>query len=794
MSSAAPPTPRPLPFLVGLGLTTSATLAIEVLDTRLLSVVTWYSLAFLVIAMGLFGLTAGALKVYLSPAEYEGEALPISLARDTRRAAWGAPIAGVLLLVVPLRSDPVGTTLPLFVFFGLILALPFYPAGAVVAAALTKTSLPVGRVYAVDLIGAALGAPLTAGLLAIGSAPNALLLVGVILALGSAAFAASGSDRTNVRRGLSLALLLGVVALLDQGSSRGLVPLWIKGRPEVRELIADEKWNTHSRVVVSQEVEVPAMYWGRGTRCPIPTVRQRMLEIDGHAATPLYSPQKSLDELRFIECDVTSAVHRLRPSGAIAIIGVGGSRDLQMALISGHAPVVGIELNRRVLDALTGPLGRGTLIPGHKDVVLVHDEARSWLARSQRQFQVVQMSLIDTWAATGAGAHALGENGLYTVDGWRVFLDRLEPGGIFTVSRWATVESVRMVALASAALLGRGVQNPRDHIALIGAGTVTTLLVGRDPLTADDEQKVRDLSAERGFQVIALPHAPPEFDRLEAVLAAHTRADLDRVTLSPFLDFRPPTDDRPFFFNVIRPGALWVPLPEITAGTIEGNLLATRTLGLAFFASAALVTWAIAIPLWRRARPRGRVGTRLFAAFVYFGCIGVGFMLAEIALLQRMSLVLGHPTYSLIVVLASLVLATGIGSLISDRLPLDRSPYCYAFPVVLAALVAGTSLAWPSLASHVVAAPTASRLGFAAGVCSVLGLGLGVAFPAGLRLARRHHEEETPWLWGINGMGSVLASSAAIMVALEWGLGTLGVVSAAFYLALIPCIALLRRA
>ncbi|MBE7486293.1 MAG: hypothetical protein HS104_40780 [Polyangiaceae bacterium] len=784
---------RARPFLWGLFVVSASVLALEVLDTRLLSVLTWYSLAFLVIAMGLFGLTAGAVSVYLRSADYDPDRLASSLAKDALWMSLAVPASYVLLLIVPLRAESVATVVPLFVFFAGAIALPFYPAGKVVAAALTRSPLPVGRVYAVDLLGAALGAPLCPLLLERLGGGSAILAVGALAALGSYCFARAADDSRAART--ALIVLAGSVALSagNAATTRGLVPLWVKGRAEARDDIVLERWNSHSRVMVTRAVELPAALWGKGERCGPRVVLQRGVEIDAHAATPLYLVGNDLEALRFIECDVTNAVHRIRPDGAIAIIGVGGSRDIQAALLAGHAPVVGIELNRALLDLLKSDLGRDTGIASRPEVRLIHDEARSQLARHPERYRVIQASLIDTWAATGAGAHALGENGLYTVEAFRLFLERLEPGGVLTVSRWASIETPRMVALAVAALYERGVPNPREHIALLGAGPVATLLVGRDPLTADDITKLGALAGEKGFLVAALPDREAVQKPVEHILGAVSRADLDRRTLTRALDVRPTTDDRPFFFNVVRVAAMTQALSPELLGLIEGNLLATRTLGLALFASLVLVVVAIALPLRSRARPEGRVDRRLVAALCYFALIGVGFMLAEIALLQRLSLVLGHPSYSLMVVLASLVSAMGVGSFISDRLPLDEKPWCYLYPVVLALLLGAVALGWEQLVGGVAAASTPARIGFAIAICGVLGIALGSAFPAGMRLVKKSHQSETPWFWGINGVGSVLSSSLAILLALSYGLTTLLSVAAALYVLLVPAVAVLVR-
>ncbi|MCS6898206.1 MAG: hypothetical protein RMJ98_02680 [Myxococcales bacterium] len=782
------------PFLLGLFLVTSASMAAEVLVTRLLSVVTWYSLAFLVLAMGMFGLTVGAVRVYLRSEEYVSERLASSLSRDALAFSVLLPLSYILLLLIPLRVEPVWTTPLLFVVFAAIVALPFVPAGQVVAAAVTKAPFPTGRVYAVDLAGAALGAPLVPELLERTNLGTAILLISALAAMGALAFARSGEEEGGERWGLRGAVILLLLAGLNHHAGhRGLVTLWAKGRAEERSQVEVETWNSHSRVQVSKVSRGAASLWGAGSKCKIPQVRQRMILIDADAATPLYQLEKGLEDLAFLDCDVTNIVHQLRPGGAMAIIGVGGSRDLQAALRHGHDPVVGIELNRRLLEVLKGPLGQPTGIPGHPAVRLVHDEARSYLSRTNQQFRVIQASLIDTWAATGAGAHALGENGLYTVEAWRTFLDRLEEGGVVTMSRWASGETVRLVAMAMQALLERGVARPRDHMALVQGGPVTTLVVGKQPLTEEDGRRLRETAEAKGFRVIFAPGTPLGPDKMNEVLGAATIEELHRATLLPELDYRPSTDDRPFFFNVVRLRAFARVINPQAGGTIEGNRMATTTLVLSLLSSLLLAVVAIVLPLWRKARPAGRVGLALGAGLLYFAMIGVGFMLCEVGLLQRLSLVLGHPTYSLIVVLASLVAAAGVGSLLSDRLPLGTAPGCYLLPVVLMIVLLGVGWGLPALAPTVQSLPLRSRISFAVAFTASLGLLLGMAFPTGMRLVRATSEEETPWLWGINGVGGVIASSSAVMIALEFGLRTLFFVSAFCYAALLPAVFVLRR-
>jgi hypothetical protein len=779
-------------FLLGLALVTAATLGLEVLQTRLLSVVTWYSLAFLVIAMGLFGLTAGALHVYFRPQEFAGEELMRALSRRAAQFALAIPLSLVLLLCLPLATGPASTTVVLFVLFSAALALPFYPAGMVVAAALTRTALPVGQVYAVDLLGAALGAPLMPWLLRQTDGETAILSIACVAALGAYAFAKAANAADSLRHSKLVFAVTVIVATLNGTTGSGLQPMWVKGRPDFPDYVL-ELWNSHSRIRVWPESNGPALLWGAGTRCATPAVDYRVLEIDAGAGTAMFHAPNGIAELEYLTCDVTDVANLIRPGGPAGIIGVGGARDLQAALLAHHAPVYGIEFNARMLELVQGPFGQKTGVPAHPDVRLIHDDGRSFFSRSHEQFRVIQASLIDTWAATGAGAHALGENSLYTVEAWRAFLERLEPDGVLTVSRW-TQETLRVGSLSVGALLAFGAEAPRSHIALVSTPLIVTAIVARDPLTPADVRKLQRIALEKGFNVLVAPDLPVEDPALERVLAARTRAELDAVTLSRDADNRPPTDDRPYFFNVLPIEAAWRKIePAVNMGSIVGNQLATRTLALSFISSSLLVLGAIVVPLMRRTRTGRRNNAGLGAGIAYFVTIGVGFMLAEVTLLQRLSLILGDPSYSLIVVVSSLVAAMGLGSWLSDRLPVTSAPLCYLFPLVIAAGLALNALAWPALSTFAIHASTPVRVMIAIAVTGSLGAMLGVAFPAGMRFAQTAQNEETPWFWGMNGVGSVLASSLAVIVSQRWGLTVAMLFAAGAYVCLLAPIAIWRR-
>src|SRR5262249_7558228 len=159
--------------------------------------------------------------------------------------------------------------------------------------------------------------------------------------------------------------------------------------------------------------------------------------------------------------DVTALPYSLRRNGDVAVIGVGGGRDILAALWGRSRSITGIDVNQIMLDLLQQSHRTFANIAPRPEVRLVHDDGRAYLTRTDQRCDGIQLSPWDTWAATGAGACSLSENGLYTLDGWRIFLNRLKPGGVLSVSRWFdpgnTSETSRLLALGVAALLDRGV-------------------------------------------------------------------------------------------------------------------------------------------------------------------------------------------------------------------------------------------------------------------------------------------------------------------------------------------------
>ena len=430
------------------------------------------------------------------------------------------------------------------------------------------------------------------------------------------------------------------------------------------------RWNSHSFVLLQRPVEENIFLWGPGNRTPQRRATVAWLAIDGEAGTPITRWGGNLDEIDWVQHDVTSLPYHLR-RGAAAVIGTGGGRDILSALWGRNESIVGIDVNATMLEFLQTKHRDFAGIATRREVELVHDDARAYLTRSERRFDVLQMSLIDTWAATGAGAFTLSENGLYTVDGWKVFLSRLTPTGVFSVSRWFSPTNVsethRLLALAVASLLEVNVSRPIDHMLLITRDRTATLLTSLSPFTADDETRVKALAEAEGFTIQVSPWTGGNSPRLDRIARSTSANELAFAIEDPDFDYSPPTDERPFFFNMLKPRSFARVYTLPRGGALWGNIRATATLVLLFVIAVVLVGLIIVWPLVMSGRPA--MPTRAFVpGLVYFCGIGVGFMLVQIALLQRFSVFLGHPAYTFSVTLFAMILFAGLGSYLSDSI------------------------------------------------------------------------------------------------------------------------------
>jgi hypothetical protein len=342
------------------------------------------------------------------------------------------------------------------------------------------------------------------------------------------------------------------------------------------------------------------------------------------------------------------------------------------------------------------------------------------------------------------------------------------------------------VSLAIATLQALGAANPKQHLFMAASSHVATLVMSRSPLSDQNLAALQQAAATYGFPVLLNPEARAASPLLESIVSAPDPDALKRATGASYLDLSAPTDARPFFFNQLRLDRLFdqdLFALASRAGVYGGNLSATLTLAMLILISVVLVAATIVIPL--RSTVSTATSTLTIAGTAYFALIGIGFMMAEIALLQRISVFLGHPVYALSIVLFSLILSTGVGSLASERFPLESAFRLLGWSA-LTSLYLFILPSWlPEVLLRLESASLLFRAGLAVLVLAPAGFLMGFGFPTGMRLVSMIDERPTPWFWGINGAAGVLAASVAVLISIEFGIDTTLRVGAVRYL-LVP--------
>ncbi len=551
----------------GLFLVTLSTLTYQLLLTRTFSVTMYYHFAFVAISVTMFGMAVGALVVFLRPAVFVPERVTRHLTIGSALFAATIVLSYLTHLSIPFLIEPSLVSAYALGLTYAALSVPFVMSGIVVSLALTRFPSQLSALYAADLTGAALGCVVIGPLLRLTDAPTAVLATAVLAAVAAVLFAHERpADETQtislplVRTCITLAVVMiaftagqGMAARRNAGWLR---LTWVKGQYEARPIV--ERWNSFSRIRVigNPDRAIKPSGWGLSRTLPADrTAHELHLDIDSYAGTDLTAYDGDPERVAHLRYDVTNIAHYLRPHSRVVVVGTGGGRDVLSALAFNQQHVTGVEINESIIDLVNRRFGDFT---GHLDrdprVRFVNDEARSYIARLQDRADLIQISLIDTWAATASGAFVLTENSLYTTEAWRMFLDHLAPRGILSVSRWYYAdrpgEVYRLATLASTTLMKMGIARPGDHYAIVrarpagsvnGPDGVGTMLVSRDPLSREDLDTLESVASRLQFEVVQSPgiRQTRRSLRLRAATGSPQRSRMTRSTFRRRLTIRP---------------------------------------------------------------------------------------------------------------------------------------------------------------------------------------------------------------------------------------------------------------
>jgi len=767
-------------LLAGVALASFSALLLELSLTRLFSVVLFYHFAFLAISIALLGLGAGGVLAYLAKNW---------LWRFQTRSLLGivstVDAVVVLLVLEVVLHVPVSLELTTGNFWRLTAiylasAVPFFFTGLEFAVLYAREAAEVSNLYGADLAGGALACLAVVPILNWLGGPNAVLFSGMTAALAATVWTQAG----RLRRCSTAVGILLLIIIAANFSGKWIDIVYAKGERRDASWVEFARWNAISRVEVDRQNDAKAIV------------------IDADASTYIMNVDLQHWKGSVYERNLMSApagvVNILRPHGEYAIIGPGGGVDVVRAIANGSPSVTGIEINPLIAtDIMRGRYADYAYHLYQRPDVHIHvSDGRSFIRSANQHFDVVQMTLVDTWASTAAGAFALSENNLYTVEAFQEYFQHLKPDGVLAITRWEFQqprEALRVVSLAMEALHRLGVSDPEGNFIVVSQapldsdGLPVAVLAKKGAFTAAEQEKVAaDLQARPPLTALYLPSAHNE-NAFSALIRSNDPYSFARRYA---YNVAPVSDNAPFFFFTLKLNQL------LRRGSEQEGIDWKVNLGIAVLMTVLVISVLAVFAFLIVPLAVHGGNTQAIPRLLYFVAIGLGYILVEISFIQRFVLFLGHPTYALTVVVFLMLLSSGMGSWSSRRGGVSLNLGRLALLTTLGCLGLDIFML-PPILKGLVGLPFPAKLLISAGLIVPLGFCMGMPFPTGLRALARMSDADISaansnsieWAWAMNAGASVLGSVLAMVIAIDFGLNvTLGVAAAAYFsgLLLIP--------
>ena len=757
----------------GIFLIALATLTWQVLLTRIFSATMYYHFVFMSISLAMLGFGCSGVMVFLFPHFFSYERCDRHLCIFSLIFAVTMILAIVVYLRVALPAQISLAAFTALVKIFLFIFIPYLFSGLTVTLALKHYARYVNKLYCYDLVGAGLGCILVIAMLFMWDGLSLVVLTAFIAAAASIVFARSvgSSIVPHVSTLIAMLLLLGFV--VNAGSLRFLRVTSVAGISQ--DDIIFEKWNPINRVTVTPQNFMD-------------THKSLRINYDSAALAHMHYFDGDPGTVNYLQNTIQSFYYQVRKNADVLVIGVGGGQDVLNAYVNGHTNIIGIEINPTIAKLnidIYRDFNNGLFhYPG---IRLVVDEGRNFVRHTSDRFDIIHLPNVDSGVASSSGAFTFVENSLYTVEAFMDYYDRLKEDGVLWIARWRSaaksyyMENFRVMTGMVSALAQLGIAEPGRHIVMLEEPEKqmwrqAITLMKKQPFTAEEIEAIDEHRQKIGLQWLLRPG-----QKLNNALSDYLCSSDRKAFLAAYpLNVSPGTDDRPFFFNFLKPlHYVWKSPPVQTHFTYPVFMFKSL-----FIIVSLMVLITIFLPMlfFRRVTAEGN-SVRFRGGYVlYFICLGLGFMMVEIPLIQKFILFLGQPLYAIAAILSTLLIFSGLGSLLagrfSDQAALSglRGGLALLCVFLVASTLGLSSIFNLGLGMHVLV-----RLGIAALVILPLGLLMGMALPLGIRQLERDGASMIPWVWAVNGACSVMGSIMAWGLSLNFGYNATILVAAAMY-------------
>ncbi len=756
---------------VSVGLIAFSTLFFEVLLTRIFAVTLWYHFGFLVISLALLGISAAGIFCFLYSERLTGEQHLQYMAQSALLFAIIAPIAVALHIFFKLPEY--GNTIYFYLILSvqlLFLFLAFFFSGMCISIALFHYAKKVGTIYFFDLVGASLGSLLVVPFMYRFSALSLIFLISCLACFVSWLLKGIRTPSWLKHGQLILSLLFLIVALMND--RLGLLKItfvksYASGSIQIEEENKDfVKWSPVSRVAVFE----PKLTGN---------VEQMKVTNDAGAPTSLYRFDGNFTPpiKNFIKKDIRQIAHSVKSNADVLIIGSAGGLDVLSALLHKQKQITAVEINPVIGELVTkyyaDYIGH---IFKHPRVKFYIQEGRNFTAGSKSKYDIIQITMVDSWGGAAAGAYIFNENSLYTYEAIHDFYTHLNTGGILSITRYYEWdEALRLVNTMIQYLLDKGVEDVQNRIMVLierpKESRRATVLLKNGSFHSEDIAVALESLPETKASIVYSPFIPEKFleksdyaNQFRSLIYPEAyNVDRQKIIRSYPKNITPSTDDKPFFFFMHRLRDIFrIDKTEHAARRMAMPLLYGM---VSFFTLLGILT--LFLPLYLRSGPdilQARYRTR---SLIYFAMLGCGYMLIEISLIQRLTIFLGHPTWSFVVVLATMLFSSGIGSYMTNKWKGPSRLMVIISCIILILLLYIFALYDQLINMMALSKPL--RILIAVFAISPPAFFMGMCFPLGIQIVRLFNKAFVPWAWGVNGAFSVCASIFSIVIALNAG-------------------------
>lgn len=772
------------PVFLGIFLLSLSALMLEISLTRIFSIAKWHHFAFMVISIALLGYGAAGSFLTMLPKAKEKNIYKLFclLAFLFSFSTILAFLATNAIPIDPFRIlyDKIQWMNVLIHY--LLLAVPFFSAGFVIALAFKKLPKAIGKLYAADLIGAGCGS-LLAVLLAFFLEPVTLIfLISLTALLASFIFSLKYSRK---------ATLLVIISSLILISIYFVFPIQINSSPYKQLNLAMQfpqaeilftGFNPISKIDV---VKSPAIKIAPGLS---PKFKEKFPEqlgllVDNDGLNPITKYDEVTQE--FINSLPASLAYKLRNKPKTLILGLN-NLNLLIALKNDSSSIILVEANPLLLNALQHFNEFNGNLLERKEIEIETINARTFIKKTAKQFDIIQLSLTEGIIPSSTGLYGMNENYFLTVEAFSDYYSHLSANGILSITRWLNFppkDSLKIVSLGKEALKNNSVKKPQENILVIRTLTTSTFLMKKIPFNAEEIRTIKEFCKENNFDTIYSPgireeetnqfnkFQEPYYYQFTTQILSQEAQESKQFHEKYLFNVEAASDDKPFFANFFK----WSKIPELYESMhkkwepfFEGGFLIYTIFLQALMLSLLLIFLPVLIfkRIKNKFKSKYKQAKRMLT---YFLLLGIGFMFIEIVLIQHFILFLGEAIYSISIVLFSLLVFSGTGAFYSSRISLKKRMPLQKIILLLALLVFIYLLTLPNIFNALLAYPLAIRIVSSMLLLLPLGFLIGMPFPVGIRLAHKIDSRVVALGYAVNGCASVLAAILAVIIAISLG-------------------------